>query len=149
MTMSGISESKKSAVIFVQPIDSPMQVHILGAFEGWTRLNRQARWVDVVADKASVTQGDSDNNCSQRQSDNKDNAHRYSAESLARNPSLLLHRRTLIRQPFDRIPPADDVHKRHTGHLANAPSEFAIARRNDVDRTRAHALDEAVVGVRA
>lgn len=66
-----------------------------------------------------------------------------------RRESANLHRRSLVWQPFYRIPPADDVHQRHTGDLSYAFAEVAIAGGDDEAFVGCYALDEAVIGVGA
>ena len=50
---------------------------------------------------------------------------------------------------LDREAVASDVHDGDTGDLADAALEVAVARRHDVALGRRHALDDAVVRVRA
>ena len=50
---------------------------------------------------------------------------------------------------LDREAVAGDVHDGDTGDLADAALEVAVARRHDVALGRRHALDDAVVRVRA
>lgn len=68
---------------------------------------------------------------------------------IQRLPIISLGRRPLIRQPFYCIPPADDIHQRHTGDLPHAAPKLAIACSDDEGFVRGDALDEAVIGVSA
>ena len=55
----------------------------------------------------------------------------------------------LVRQSFDRVPPADDVHERHSGNLAYPSAQLAVARRNDEAFVRRYTLHETIVRVGA
>lgn len=59
----------------------------------------------------------------------------------------------LVRQSLDRIPPADNVHERHSRYLSNASTQLAIASGDNVAPVGGYPLDEAVIcvcsGVRA